>query len=304
MTARTTTKSSTPRAGSTAISTLPPGVVGGNRHDDLAAMLRRLNLSHIADTFTDIALKASKATLSHEAFLYELAAQECAFRDQRRIERHLHESRLPREKTFATLQFDRFGPALQLQIERLRTGAFVEDAVNIVAVGRPGVGKSHVAAAIGHALILLGHTVLWTSTAALVQRLLAAKRDLRLPQQLAKLDHVACLILDDIGYVQHDRDEMEVLFTLLAERYERRSVILTTNLVFSEWDRIFKDPMTTMAAIDRVVHHSVILDLMAVDSYRALEAKEAHNQQASADTQSPEQATESEEVVVATGKSS
>lgn len=283
-----------------ASASVSPGVSGVNRHEDLATMLRQLNLSHIAETFTDIALKASKANLSHEAFLYELAAQECAFRSQRRIERHLRESRLPREKTFATLQLDRFSPALQLQIERLRSGAFVEEAVNVVAVGRPGVGKSHVAAAIGHELILLGYTVLWTSTAALVQRLLAAKRDLRLPQHLAKLDHVACLILDDIGYVQHDRDEMEVLFTLLAERYERRSVILTTNLVFSEWDRIFKDPMTTMAAIDRVVHHSVILDLMAVESYRAQEAKEAHDQQ---ESQSAEQPTESEEVVVATGKS-
>jgi len=111
--------------------------------------------------------------------------------------------------------------------------------------------------------------VLFTPTSALVQRLLAAKRDLCLPKELAKLDRFECLILDDIGYVQHDRDEMEVLFTLLAERYERKSVVITTNLVFSEWNRIFKDPMTTMAAIDRVLHHSVVLDLMAVDSYRA-----------------------------------
>jgi DNA replication protein DnaC len=137
------------------------------------------------------------------------------------------------------------------------------------AIGRPGAGKSHIACALGHALVEQGRPVLFTSTSALVQRLLAAKRDLRLPKELAKLDHFECLILDDIGYVQHDRDEMEVLFTLLAERYERKSVIITTNLVFSEWNRIFKDPMTTMAAIDRVVHHSVVLDLMAVDSYRA-----------------------------------
>jgi len=193
------------------------------------------------------------------------------------------------------LQPERFSPAIQLQIERLRTGAFVEDAVNVVAVGRPGVGKGHLAAALGHDLIVLGQAVLWTTTAALVQRLLAAKRDLRLPQELAKLDHTACLILDDIGYVQHDRDEMEVPFTLLAERYERRSVILTTNRVFSDWNRIFKDPMTTMAAIDRVVHHSVILDLMAVNSYRAQEAKAAHDQLT-------EQANAAEEVVVVTGK--
>lgn len=121
----------------------------------------------------------------------------------------------------------------------------------------------------GHELILAGYAVLWTPTATLVQRLLAAKRDLRLPQELAKLDKFACVILDDIGYVQHDRDEMEVLFTFLSERYERKSVMITTNLVFSEWQRIFKDPMTTMAAIDRVVHHSVILDMMGVESYRA-----------------------------------
>src|SRR5579859_5389829 len=111
---------------------------------------------------------------------------------------------------------------------------------------------------------------------ALVQRLLAAKRDLRLPQELAKLDKFACVILDDIGYVQQNRDEMEVLFTFLAERYERKSVMITTNLVFSQWERIFKDPMTTMAAIDRLVHHSVILDMMSVESYRAEAANQQH----------------------------
>ena len=116
----------------------------------------------------------------------------------------------------------------------------------------------------------------WTPTSTLVQRLLAAKRDLRLPQELAKLDKFACVILDDIGYVQQDRDEMEVLFTFLAERYERKSVMITTNLVFSEWERIFKNPMTTMAAIDRLVHHSVILDMMSVESYRAEEALQQH----------------------------
>src|SRR5439155_12213631 len=116
-----------------------------------------------------------------------------------------------------------------------------------------------------HELVVQGHPVLWYSTASLVQRLLAAKRDLHLPQELARLDKFAGVILDDIGYVQQDRDEMEVLFTFLAERYERKSVMITTNLVFSEWERIFKNPMTTLAAIDRVIHHCVMLDLMAID---------------------------------------
>jgi len=181
---------------------------------------------------------------------------------------------LPPEKTFRTLQLGRFPPALRLQIERLRAGTFVHEAVNVIALGRPGAGKSHIAAALGEELLLHGHAVLWSTTATLVQRLLAAKRDLRLPQELARLERFACVILDDIGYVQQDRDEMEVLFTFLADRYEHQSVIITTNLVFSEWNRIFKDPMTTMAAIDRVVHHSVILDLMALDSYRVEEAQQ------------------------------
>ena len=240
-----------------------------DRHAELLAMLHTLKLPAMADAVADLALKAAKAGLTHEAFLYELVRGECDQRDQRRIARLLRQSGLPQEKTFRTLQLERFPLTIRQQVERLRGGTFVEEAVNVVAVGRPGAGKSHLTAALGHELVQQGHRVLWTSTAGLVQRLLAAKRDLRLPQALAQLDRAACLILDDIGYVQHDRDEMEVLFTLLSERYERKSVIITTNLVFSDWTRIFKDPLTTMAAIDRVVHHSVVLDLMGVESYRA-----------------------------------
>lgn len=243
-----------------------------DRYQELASMLRSLNLSRMASSFEEVAVHAVRNGRSHEVFLYELARLECEHRAQRRMERRVRESGLPLEKTFRTLKLERFGPVLAQQLERLRRGSFVQEAVNVVAVGRPGTGKSHAVAALGHELIAQGQTVYWSSTASLVQRLLAAKRDLCLPRELAKLDRFGCLILDDIGYVQHDRDEMEVLFTLLAERYERKSVVITTNLVFSDWDRIFKDPMTTMAAIDRVVHHSVILDMMSLESYRAKEA--------------------------------
>ncbi len=243
-----------------------------NRHDELRALLERLNLGGMAAVFADLALKAAKENLSHEAYLFELGTHEEELRTQRRTTRLLRASALPADKTFRTLNLGKLSPQLQLQIERLKSGSFLESATNVVAVGRPGVGKSHCAAALGYELILQGHPVLWTPRSTLVQRLLAAKRDLRLPQELAKLDRFACVILDDIGYVQHDRDEMEVLFTFLSERYETRSVIITTNLVFSEWNQIFKNPMTTMAAIDRVVHHSVILDMMEVESYRATEA--------------------------------
>lgn len=235
-----------------------------------------LNLGAMADVFADVALRAAKEGLSHEAYLYELARQELEQRTQRRTARLVRASGLPAEKTFRTFSLSRLTPTLQLQLERLKSASFLETATNIIAIGKPGVGKSHCLAAVGYELIYAGHPVLWTPTSALVQRLLAAKRDLRLPQELAKLDKFACVILDDIGYGKPNRDEMEVLFTFLAERYERKSVMITTNLVFSQWERIFKDPMTTMAAIDRLVHHSVILDMMSVESYRAEAANQQH----------------------------
>src|SRR3989441_2768925 len=247
-----------------------------NRHTELRTLLTQVNLAGMANIFADVALRAAKEGLSHEAYLYELARHEEEQRQERRTARLLRASGLPAEKTFRTLKLSRLSPVLQLQLERLKSASFLESATNIIAIGKPGVGKSHCLAAVGYELIHAGYPVLWTPTSTLVQRLLAAKRDLRLPQELAKLDKFACVILDDIGYVQHDRDEMEVLFTFLAERYERKSVLLTTNLVFSEWERIFKDPMTTMAAIDRVVHHSVILDMMNVESYRAEAANHQH----------------------------
>ncbi len=150
---------------------------------------------------------------------------------------------------------------MQRQLATLSEGGFVERGENLLAFGLPGRGKTHVVCAIGHELIQRGYRVLFTPTYALVQRLLAAKRDLRLEKELVALDAFDAVILDDIGYVQQSREEMEVLFTFLSERYERKTVIITSNLLFSEWDRIFKDLMTTAAAIDRLVHHAVILEM-------------------------------------------
>ena len=255
-----------------------------NRHADLTRLLQTLQFRQSAQAVGELAMRAARESLTHEAFLYEVLVQEAADREQRRMERRLQESRLPREKTFAQFDLGALSPLLAQQLGRIRQGTFVAEATNVIMIGKPGTGKSHCMAALGHVLIQQGHAVYWTSTATFVQHLLAAKRDLRLPRELARLDRFACVMLDDIGYVQHNRDEMEVLFTFLAERYERRSVMLTTNLVFSEWNRIFQDPMTTMAAIDRVVHHSMVLDMMGLESYRA---KEATAQKAAATAANP-----------------
>jgi DNA replication protein DnaC len=199
----------------------------------------------------------------------EMEAKE---RDDRRTERLRRASRLPAGKTFDTLDRSRLPRALVQKLEDLSSGSWVEEAANVLAFGLPGVGKSHAAAALGHALIERGYSVLFTPTFRLVQELLAAKRDLELPRALRRLDLFDVLVLDDIGYVQQTPEEVEVLFTLMAERYERRSILITSNLVFSEWDRIFKNPMTTAAAIDRLVHHSAILEFN-VPSYRTAAAK-------------------------------
>ena len=152
-------------------------------------------------------------------------------------------------------------------------GGFVDKAENILAFGLPGRGKTHLICAIGHELIKNEIPVLFFTTQELVSRLLRAKRDYELDLAIKKLEKFPVVILDDIGYVKQNREEMEVLFTFLSERYERSSVLITSNLVFSQWEQIFKDPLTTAAAIDRIVHHSYILEISeTVRSYRMDEA--------------------------------
>jgi len=208
-----------------------------------------------------------------ETFLGELLEQEMEGRRQRRIQRLQKAAHLPAEKTLDSFDQDRLPLRLRRLLSQLCTGDFVDRAENLLVFGLPGRGKTHFSAAVGHELVNLGHSVLFTPTYRLVDSLLRAKRDLLLEHELRRLDRFEVLILDDIGYVQQSRDEMEVLFTLLAERYERRSVVITSNLVFSQWDQIFKNPMTTAAAIDRVVHHSIIVEFgKEMSSHRADEA--------------------------------
>jgi DNA replication protein DnaC len=210
----------------------------------------------------------------HEALgvVAEVLELEAAGRMERRVERLRRASKLPPGKTFETLDKTRVPRTALLKVQELSRGDFVERADNVLLFGLPGVGKSHLACALGHALVDAGRSVLFIPTYQLVQQLLAARRDLCLPRALRALDVFDAVILDDLGYVQQTAEEAEVLFTLMAERYERRSLIITSNLVFSEWDRIFKTPMATAAAIDRLVHHAAIIEIDR-ESVRAEEAK-------------------------------
>ncbi len=224
--------------------------------------------------YESVAQRARQESMSYERYLLELAEHECESRRSNRVERQLRESRLFMEKSLSTLDLKRLPQKAAQQVRSLLEGDFISRYENVLIFGNPGSGKTHVACAIGQELIRAGRKVTFTTCGLMVQDLLAAKRDLKLRGFLKKISRYEVLILDDIGYVQYSREEMEVLFNLLAERYERGSVILTSNLPFSGWEAIFKDPMTTAAAIDRLVHHSVILELN-VPSYRAEQAKKS-----------------------------
>ena len=238
----------------------------------IALLARSFRLPTIAEELAPRLIEAGHTDaldVVHEVFVAEADD-----RHERRVNRLRRRARLPPGKTLDTFDNKRLPRPLTKTIGELAEGAFLDRAANVLAFGLPGTGKTHAAAAIGHALVERGHSVLFVPTFKLVQDLLAAKRDLELPRALRKLDSYELLILDDIGYVQQDADEIEVLFTLMAERYERRSMLITSNLVFSQWDRIFKNPMTTAAAVDRLVHHSVILEF-DVDSFRTTAKRKA-----------------------------
>jgi len=243
-------------------------------HDSLEMLLRSFRLPTMASIYSRTLELAEKQDWGYRKFLMYLCESEAQDRQERRVNRLLKKSGLPDGKTLGNLDEKIVPVKIRRQLPSLLEGGFVERAENILAFGLPGRGKSHCLAAIGRELILRHqYQLLFTPTFRLVQQLLKAKKELRLEHMLKSLDRFDAVILDDIGYVQQDRQEMEVLFTFLAERYERRSVMITSNLVFSKWDQIFKDAMTTMAAIDRLVHHSIILEFTG-PSIREQKAKE------------------------------
>lgn len=239
---------------------------------ELNAYLKELHLPVIRRSFEEKARQATQETLSYQQFLLELVELECQERRAHRIERLLRSSRLPLDKTLDNFDMKRLPARAARQVKTLVDGTFLDRRENVLAFGNPGSGKTHLLSALGQELIRQGRRVTFTTCQRLVQDLLRAKKELALNRAIKKLSYYEALVIDDIGYVQQSREEMEVLFTLLAERYERGSVLITSNLPFSQWESIFKDPMTTAAAIDRLVHHSVIVELN-VASYRVEQAK-------------------------------
>ncbi len=239
---------------------------------EINVAMKALQLPGMRESCGECLRVANKDGQSYEMFLLNLLTREQETRRTNRVARLLKQSRLPLEKSLATFDRARLPRKTNQQLAALLEGGFLDRRENVLAFGAPGSGKTHLLCALGHEMVRHGRRVFFTTCGFLVQELLKSKQDFALPRALKQLSKYDALIIDDIGYVQQSREEMEVLFTVLAHRYERGSVMLTSNLPFSKWETIFKDPMVTAAAIDRLVHHSVIIELN-IESYRMEEAR-------------------------------
>ena len=244
---------------------------GKKNKKEIMTYLDYLKLPGIKDIFEESILLATQESMSYSDFIIHLFKHEYFVRKNNKIARLLKNSKLPTNKTIESFEMARLPLKIRQKVNSILDGGFIDRKENILAFGLPGSGKTHLLCAIAHEQIRAGRKILFTTCSLLVQKLLIAKKELQLEKLLKQLSKYEAIIIDDIGYVQQDRNEMEVLFIFLAERYERGSIMISSNLPFSKWEKIFKDPMTTAAAIDRLVHHSVILD-MNIKSYRTEKA--------------------------------
>jgi DNA replication protein DnaC len=242
------------------------------RQSELEALLHSFHLPSFSAQYQQYARQAEKEKVDHVGYLFQLAKLESEERYNRKTERLIKQAKLPRGKTLEGFDLTRFQGLSESQVRELADGNCLDRTENVLIFGNPGTGKTHLASALGREWCLRGRQVFFTSASSLVQELLAAKRDLKLNAMLKRLDRFDAVIVDDISYIPQDREETDVLFVFLSERYERRSVVITSNLPFSQWDRVFKDAVTTMAAVDRLVHHSTVLELNG-ESYRVQTAK-------------------------------
>lgn len=241
--------------------------------ETLDGMLKGLSLLAMRDNYQQL---AERSSMTPVAYLQELTQIEIDHRQQKRIEGLLTKAKLPRNKLIEDFEVNRIPDLSPALIKRLIEGTFIDRCENILIFGNPGTGKSHLSIGLAREWCLRGRRILYTTASQLVQQLLTAKGNLKLNETIKKLDRFEVLVIDDISYVPYERQETDVLFVLLAERYEQRSTLITSNLVFSKWNQIFKDEMTTAAAIDRLIHHSTVLELNA-ESYRLAKTKENKN---------------------------
>lgn len=234
----------------------------------LPLMLKQLKLAAMVQQWNTLGKKAIKEQWSPQQYLSELCHIELATRDDRRLQRLLKDAKLPVGKNLSNFDFSLVeGVNKHLIADLINQPSWLKLGGNILLFGASGLGKTHIASSIGYGLIEQGHKVKFIAASAIVQQLQQAKQHLRLQDELLKLDKYSLLIVDDVGYVRKTEQETSVLFELIAHRYERHSMIITSNKSFDQWDELFDDSTMTIAAIDRLVHHATIIHCEG-ESYR------------------------------------
>ncbi len=238
---------------------------------NLELNLNALKLSTMLKNYEEVGETVIQENMSCEQYLYRLTELEVEFRHNRRIESLLKRSQFPLVKTLSSFNFNEVPGVKKEAVLQLADGNFVNDAQNVVFYGGTGSGKTHLAIALGRELCQKGYRVLFINACDLVQMLIKSKNSLSLDKTFKNLGKYDLVILDELGFIPFEKSESDLLFQFVSKRYERGSILVTTNLVFKEWDKIFKDLLTTAAVVDRLIHHCVIMEFN--DSYRAKEAK-------------------------------
>jgi DNA replication protein DnaC len=242
------------------------------KHEELVSSLKKLHLHEIATQYFEVAKLAEKDKKTYEQFLAKLVETELAAKHQQKVDRLLKDAKIPLYKSLEAYNFTVRKGITPQQFNRLTTGDFVRSAGNVVFYGSFGVGKTHLAIALTGKLCEAGYRCLCTSTHGLIDQLLAAKRDLQLASLFKRLDKYDLIYCDELGYVPHDQDGADLFFQLISQRSERKSLLITTNLTYSEWDKVFLNLKTTVAAVDRVIHNCETFNIEG-PSWREMEAK-------------------------------
>ncbi len=251
---------------------------------DLTQLLTSLNLKAFVEQYQRCAEYCDSEGKSYTDYLAELALLEIEQRSNERLQKLVKNAKLPRNKLLKDFEVNRIKGLSSALVQRLATGDFMEEASNIIIFGTPGTGKTHLSIALAREWCLRGRRVLFLTAAKLLEELKEAYKQNKLHAYLQRLDKFECLLIDDISYVPMQREDADLLFQLISERYEKRSMLITSNVPFANWSEIFKDEMTTAAAVDRLVHHAEILELNA-KSYRAQKASKKGKKEEQNDAQ-------------------
>jgi len=241
---------------------------------ELTTLLERMKMEHLLAQLDGVCEQAAQGDLDFKGFLTRALEAEWHGRYQRSVEGRLKQARLPWVKTLDQFDFD-FQPSIDRKVIReLAGGSFIERAHNVVLLGPPGVGKTHLAIALGVKAVETGYSALFLTLETLMGRLIRARHENRLERTLQQLTYPRLLILDELGYLPLSREEASLFFRLLVRRYERGSLIVTSNKSFADWGEVFNDQVLATAILDRLLHHATTLNIKG-ESFRLREKRKA-----------------------------